>query len=104
MGHLRENGFKVKTVATDDLAAVKVQHGVRPQLQACHTAVVEGYIIEGHVPADVITRLLDERPAFVGLSVPGMPMGSPGMDGSYSEPYDVLGFDGAGNTEVYASR
>jgi hypothetical protein len=75
-------------------------------LQSCHTAVVEGYVLEGHVPADLIDRLLRERPAVVGLAVPGMPIGSPGMEapGRTSERYQVLTFDRNGRTTVYASR
>ncbi|HSE05346.1 MAG TPA: DUF411 domain-containing protein [Methylomirabilota bacterium] len=77
-----------------------------PALQSCHTAVVDGYVIEGHVPADVIDRFLRERPAVVGLAVPGMPVGSPGMEtpGQASERYQVLAFDQKGRTTVYASR
>ncbi len=75
-------------------------------LQSCHTAVVEGYVIEGHVPADLIDRLLRERPSVVGLAVPGMPVGSPGMEapGRAAERYQVLTFDQKGRTTVYASR
>jgi len=75
-------------------------------LQSCHTAVVEGYVIEGHVPADLIDRLLRERPSVVGLAVPGMPVGSPGMEapGRAAERYQVLAFDQKGRTTVYASR
>ena len=75
-------------------------------LQSCHTAVVEGYVIEGHVPADLIDRLLRERPSVVGLAVPGMPVGSPGMEapGQAAERYQVLAFDQKGRTTVYASR
>jgi len=75
-------------------------------LQSCHTAVVEGYVIEGHVPADLVDRLLRERPSVVGLAVPGMPVGSPGMEapGQAPERYQVLAFDQKGRTTVYASR
>lgn len=75
-------------------------------LHSCHTAVVDGYVIEGHVPADLIDRLLRERPAVVGLAVPGMPIGSPGMEapGQAAERYQVLTFDQEGRTTVYASR
>ena len=75
-------------------------------LQSCHTAVVEGYVIEGHVPADLIDRLLRERPSVVGLAVPGMPVGSPGMEtpGQAAERYQVLAFDQKGRTTVFASR
>ena len=90
----------------NDLAPVKRRLGVPPALQSCHTALVEGYVIEGHVPADLIDRLLRERPSVVGLAVPGMPVGSPGMEapGQVSERYQVLAFDQKGRTSVYASR
>ena len=86
--------------------ATKALSQVPQELQACHTAIVDGYIIEGHVPVKEINRLLAERPAgVVGLAVPGMPIGSPGMDvpGQPAQPYDVIAFDQAGRTEVYAS-
>lgn len=102
--HLRKNGFAVKTVDRPDLTAIKHQHGVPDGLASCHTAVVDGYTIEGHVPADVIRKLLAERPAVVGLAVPGMPMGSPGMEGPTSEPYEVYTFDRSGPKEIYAAR
>lgn len=102
--HLRQHGFTVVSRPTEDIAAIKVQHGVPGHLASCHTAVVDGYLIEGHVPADLIVRLLEERPDVRGLAVPGMPMGSPGMEGPYSERYDVLTFDAAGRTSVYARR
>ena len=86
----------------NDLRAVKINYGITPELRACHTAVVDGYVIEGHVPAETIRRLLAERPDVAGLAVPGMPMGSPGMEGARKDPYDVLAFDSAGNTSVYA--
>jgi hypothetical protein len=100
---LRDKGFAVTTEYVTDLIPVKARHQVRPELSACHTAVVEGYVIEGHVPAEVIHRLLDERPEVLGLAVPGMPVGSPGMEGSPAEHYDVIAFDRNGNTTVYAS-
>ena len=89
----------------NDLTAVKTQYQVPLALQSCHTAVVDGYIIEGHVPVAEIDRLLNERPDVAGLAVPGMPVGSPGMvvEGAADEPYDVIAFDKAGNTELYAS-
>lgn len=102
--HLEANGYEVTTVETADLSAVKAEHGIRPGIASCHTAIVEGYVIEGHVPADVIDRLLQERPNVAGLAVPGMPMGSPGMEGPRKDPYNVLTFDAAGNTTIYESR
>jgi hypothetical protein len=100
---LRDKGFTVKTEYVADLIPTKVNHGVTPDLAGCHTAVVEGYVIEGHVPAREIYRLLKERPDIVGLSVPGMPVGSPGMEGTPAEHYQVLTFDRNGRREVYAS-
>ncbi len=86
--------------------AVKSKNGVTPALASCHTALVDGYVIEGHVPADVIVKLLQERPDVKGLAVPGMPVGSPGMEdpSGRRDPYDVLAFDETGKTSVYASR
>ena len=87
-----------------DVTPFKVQGGLPVGLESCHTAFVGGYLIEGHVPADVIERLLRERPEIAGLSVPGMPMGSPGMEGPYTERYNVVAFGGEGGLEVYESR
>ncbi|MGB3797591.1 MAG: DUF411 domain-containing protein [Alteraurantiacibacter sp.] len=97
--HLEEGGtHTVKTVDRADMAQVKVSHGVPAQLQSCHTAMVEGYVIEGHVPAADIERLLVERPEGVnGLAVAGMPMGSPGMEyGDHRQAYQVIAFGPAG--------
>ena len=104
--YLRANGFPVKAEDTEDLAAIKKKHGVPGNLQSCHTALVEGYVLEGHVPADLIDRLLRERPAIAGLAVPGMPSGSPGMEspGRAPEPYQVIAFERSGRTSVFASR
>jgi hypothetical protein len=102
--HLRDNGFRVETMDMPDLSLIKQKYGVKPALQACHTAVVNGYVVEGHVPADVILKLLKERPAVAGIAVPGMPMGSPGMEGASKQSYDVYTFDRAGRSRVYAHR
>ena len=84
---------------------MKVDAGLPLQLQSCHTALVDGYVFEGHIPAEVIARFLAEKPSTSGLAVPGMPIGSPGMEfGDRVDPYDVLQFDAAGNTSVYESR
>ena len=80
MGHLREAGLNAKEVSVSNLAAIKRKHGVSPALGSCHTAIVEGYVVEGHVPADVVWKLLTERPDVVGIAVPDMPLGSPGME------------------------
>lgn len=102
---MEENGYTVRVENVRDLGAVKQRYAVPPALQSCHTAIVDGYIVEGHVPAAEVERLLAERPAIKGLAVPGMPIGSPGMEveGTPPEAYDVLAFDEAGNTEVFAS-
>ncbi len=104
--YLRANSFPVKAEDTEELAAIKKKHGVPANLQSCHTALVEGYVVEGHVPADLIDRLLRERPAIAGLAVPGMPSGSPGMEspGRAPEPYQVIAFERSGRTSVFASR
>lgn len=102
--HLSDNGFQVETMDMPDLSLIKQKYGVKPALQACHTAVVNGYVVEGHVPADVILKLLRERPAVAGVAVPGMPNGSPGMEGASKQPYDVFTFDRAGRSRVYAHR
>ena len=104
--HLRKSGFAPKTTELDDreLDAVKARHNVPRQVESCHTAVVGGYVIEGHVPASDIQRLLKERPAVVGLAVPGMPIGAPGMEGPGAKPYNVVTFDKQGTTQVYSSH
>ena len=102
---MQESGYTVEVKGDQNRAAVRDQFNVPLQIQSCHTAIVDGYIIEGHVPVDEIERLLDERPEIVGLAVIGMPAGSPGMDdGSLTQgTFDVISFDKSGNTEVFAS-
>ena len=102
--HLQANGFDVTTKDLNDLSPIKAEQKVPPRLASCHTAIVDGYVIEGHIPADIIHRLLKERPPVVGLAVPGMPAGSPGMEVGYKQPYQVLSFDEDGKIEVYATR
>ena len=106
MGHLRARGYPVKVEDVRDVTPIKRRHGVPERLESCHTALVEGYVVEGHVPADLIDRLLSERPRATGLAVPGMPAGSPGMEspGQAPERYQVLLFDRSGKTTVFASR
>jgi len=102
--HLRAEGFEVKITESEELWNVKRRAGIPQDLDACHTAKVGGYVVEGHVPADDIKRLLSERSDVKGLSVPGMPIGSPGMEmDGQTEPYDVLSFDADGNTKVFQS-
>jgi hypothetical protein len=106
VGHLRQHGFPVTANDLTNLAPIKTKYGIPTELQSCHTALVDGYVIEGHVPADILVRLLRERPAVVGLAVPGMPAGSPGMDGPgvSAERYQVFSFDRSGKTAVFATR
>ena len=104
--HLQADGFTVRTTNREDLADLKAKQGVPRRVQSCHMAVVNRYVVEGHVSAADIQRLLKERPAIVGLAVPVMPIGSPGMEvpGRRAQPYDVLGFDRDGHTTVFASH
>ena len=103
--HMRQNGFRVEAHDTSGVDAIKDQAKVPAGARSCHTGLVGGYAIEGHVPADVIRRLLREHPADVaGLAVPGMVTGSPGMEGPYPEHYQVIAFTRDGQTRVYESR
>jgi hypothetical protein len=99
--HLRSNGFAVTVTETDKLDALRAKVGVPATLASCHTAFVGGYVVEGHVPANDIRKLLAERPNALGLAVPGMPAGSPGMDASHASGYEVLLFQADGATRVY---
>ena len=102
--HLQRAGFAAAVTDVQSIEAVKIKYHVPVQLQSCHTALVGGYVIEGHVPATELRRLLAERPKIVGLAVPGMPIGSPGMEGPSGKPYDVVSFDAAGTTRVYSTQ
>jgi hypothetical protein len=102
--HMREAGYKVDVRNTNDMNAVKIKNGINPKFSSCHTALIDGYVVEGHVPASEVTRLLAERPAVLGIAVPGMPLGAPGMkQGNPSNwaEYDVLAFDGVGRASVF---
>lgn len=103
--HLKAAGFAVNVSEKSDLAEFKTAHGVPAKARSCHTALVGGYVLEGHVPAAEVQKLLKDRPAVVGLAVPGMPVGSPGMEVKGAKPaaYDVITFDKQGATTVYAS-
>jgi hypothetical protein len=101
--HVREAGIEVEAVDLIHLNRKKQELGMPPQLASCHTAVIEGYLIEGHVPVSDIQRLLQERPDITGLAVPGMPHGSPGMETGHQDAYRVLGFDrDSGALQVWA--
>lgn len=100
--HIKKNGFAVKDIVTDDMDKLKSERGVPKELQSCHTALVGGYVVEGHVPATDVADMLKRKPQTVGLTAPGMPMGSPGMEmGGAKAPFDVLEFDKNGKTQVF---
>jgi hypothetical protein len=103
--NMQSAGFAVEVHDMPDVAPVKHEHGLPGHLASCHTAVVDGYVVEGHVPADVIRRMLRERPQVAGIAVPGMPAGSPGMEmGGRKDPYDVIAFSRDGKVSVYETR
>ncbi|ACK54146.1 DUF411 domain-containing protein [Thauera aminoaromatica] len=103
--HMRSAGFAVKEVASPRMDLVKQEAGVPEALGSCHTAKVGGYVVEGHVPAADVRRMLAEKPAIRGLSAPGMPLGSPGMEGPYpAERYDVVSFDAQGRSAVFSKH
>jgi hypothetical protein len=102
--HVKAAGFAVSVRDSSDVVSVKKRQGVPARLYSCHTAIVGGYVVEGHVPADLVQKLLKEKPKVVGLAVPGMPAGSPGMEQGSKEPYEILTFDAGGKTTVYAKR
>ncbi len=103
--YLRKNGFVVKVVPTNDLAEISAKAGVPEDLEGCHTMFVEGYVVDGHVPVKVIQKLLTERPAIAGVTLPGMPSGSPGMSGVKARPFTIYAVtkDGRAPT-VYATE
>jgi hypothetical protein len=102
--HMRAAGFDVTVSDMPDVSPVKDKQGVPSALRSCHTALVGGYAIEGHVPADLVKKLLKDKPNAAGIAVPGMPMGSPGMEGDRKDAYNIVLFDKAGKTSVYATR
>lgn len=102
--HMKANGFEVEVHDTDNMQPVKERAGIQPGMGSCHTAFIDGYSIEGHVPAADVKRLLEEKPDARGLTVPGMPMGSPGMEGHRKDDYQVILFRDNGNHEVFASH
>lgn len=103
--HAKAAGFTVTTKDLPDLSEIKAEVGVKPAQQSCHTALVGGYVIEGHVPADLVQQLLREKPKdVIGLAAPGMPMGSPGMEGLVKEKYDIIAMKKDGTQRVYATR
>ena len=105
--HLRKHGFAVtaRDTTVEGMAGIKATARVQQRLHSCHTAFVNGYVVEGHVPAADIQRMLDQKPKIAGIAVPGMPIGSPGMEvGNRKDPYDVVAFKRDGSTSVFAKR
>jgi len=104
--HMRSNGFIVRTNDLADLSTIKKSRGVPDAVQSCHTAVVNGYVVEGHVPAADVHKMLKEKPAIAGIAVGGMPVGSPGMETPFvkAQPFDVMSFDKSGKTSVFAKH
>ena len=102
--HMKANGFTATVKDTVTVMPIKQRLGVPPSMASCHTTVVNGYVVEGHVPASTVRKLLKERPAIVGIAAPGMPAGSPGMEGPVSQRYDVVTFDRSGHSRVYTSH
>lgn len=105
MVHLQENGYEVEVIdlSEGELVSLKDERGIAPELRSCHTAEIGGYLVEGHVPADVIARLLEERPTLAGLAVPEMPPGSPGMDGELEGALQIIAFDRVGNVWTFTT-
>lgn len=101
--YLRAHGFKVKVVDTHDLPLIKTRHDVPAELEGCHTTMVDGYVVEGHVPVGVLDRLLAEKPRITGISLPGMPLGSPGMTGTKTGPFTIYEI-GPGTRKIYATE
>lgn len=104
--HMEAAGFTTKVTEIEDVTPIKTKNGVPARVQSCHTAIVDGYVLEGHVPAADVRRLLKERPAVAGLAVPGMPIGSPGMEvpNVKAQAFNVVSFDKAGQVQVFASH
>jgi hypothetical protein len=102
--HMRAAGFRVTIRDVQSLTAIESRYGVPKGATSCHTALAGGYVIVGHVPADLVQRLLTERPAIAGISAPGMPQSAPGMDSPGNTPYEVIAFDREGHTRVYERR
>lgn len=101
--YMQGQGFETDVKEMNDLTEIKRSFGVPVKLESCHTAFISGYVFEGHVPADLVKKVLADRPKIVGLSAPGMPADAPGM-GTGKTPYDVISWDKAGKTAVYAKR
>lgn len=101
--YLRDNGFEVTVTPTHELSAMSREHGVPDDLQGCHLGLIDGYVVSGHVPISIVTKLLHERPAIKGVTLAGMPLGSPGMGGKKNEPWKIYAI-GDGDPTLYATE
>ncbi len=100
--HAKKHGFQIEDIKTESIAALKQRYNIPPELVSCHTAIIDGYVIEGHVPADDIKRFLAQKPQLAGLAVPGMPLGTPGMEsGDRKQAFQVLAFNDRGEVEIF---
>jgi predicted ribosomally synthesized peptide with SipW-like signal peptide len=100
--HMERHGFRVKDIQTQDMDAIKAEYGVPQDMASCHTAMIDGYVLEGHIPADDVKALLTEKPDVAGITVPGMPLGSPGMEaGDKKQDFMVMAFDDEGDVEIF---
>ncbi|MEA5472115.1 DUF411 domain-containing protein [Spirulina sp. 06S082] len=100
--HAKKHGFQITDIKTENIDDIKREHNIPENLASCHTTIIDGYVMEGHIPADEIKRFLKQKPKFAGLSVPGMPLGTPGMEsGNRKQPFDVLALSENGQTEVF---
>lgn len=105
LAHLKQNNFNIQDIVTDNVQSIKDKYGVPQEMASCHTAIVDGYVVEGHVPAKDIVTLLKTKPKVIGISVPGMPKGTPGMEmGGTKDPYDVVSFDRDKRFEIFSNH
>lgn len=102
--YLRSNGFDVTVIEHPNMTLVKRKHGVRNDVESCHTTLLEGYVVEGHVPVGAIKRLLTDRPSIKGITLPGMPAGSPGMSGTKDGPFEILSIGEEGGTSAVFTK
>lgn len=102
IAHAKQHGFQVTDIKTDDMEAIKQKYNLPSELASCHTTIVDGYVMEGHIPLDDIKRFLTQKPDYAGLAVPGMPIGTPGMEsGDMKQPFAVVAFTDEGEVEVF---
>ncbi|KAF3890220.1 MULTISPECIES: DUF411 domain-containing protein [Nostocales] len=100
--HMQKHGFQIKDIKTDEIEAIKQKYNLPQELASCHTAIIDGYVMEGHIPANDIKRFLQQKPTLAGLAVPGMPVGTPGMEvGNKKQPFAVVAFNNKGEVKLF---